>query len=819
MTGWTDSFDAPRVPASCRTISVDIFDTLLIRRTPPDLIPYLCARRLCKELERLGFSPGDVSRVLRLRREARLRISRSVMAEGEDPDAPLALFLPEWIRLAANTEDARFEALAREMLRFELDGEFRFTRPNRPLAEWIARQKHDGRRTIYASDMYLGRAGIDELLHRHGLDDLFERGYVSADRHAFKWSGKLFRKLLDEEGLAPRELLHLGDNPYSDGRVPKRMGIHVFSMPDLSRRSDRRRKERLFKEIADPAFPDPGGSLLELCHGMDSGNFTPEEAFGFEAVGPVFASFVHNVLERGRADGVGRLYFVSRDGYIFHRMFRELARHVEEWTALPEPVYLLMSRQAIFPAYRERIHEEDFRGWIRRGEGRETLRSGLRRYGHEDAYIGRIASEKHGLDPDRPLRVEDMERSEFAGLLADDELNAATQRIHADSKRGLRRYLRRAGLFGSERVGLVDIGWTGGTQTMLSQIFEDDPEFPALFGYYFALDRDAQGRETPKNRLYGILADRRELGFHSASVFSFLHGWESVSPAPHGTVTGYAPDGEPRIMAEDHPVRLAERQNDETVRAIQSGALRFARCFGELAFPLGVEARAVLPVARSLAARLSRAPEPEEARTLLGLQFSESFGLNRAQVIGGALPDENASLAERIRRLAQGEHRRAGWGRGAVELYRLPFVGFLYAAGGAYRLLPEEKSPGADSRMNPEISGSPKTEPPSEWRAHARDLEFLERLKSTVQRIENRAISDARRTLSMENRPPLLDAARRLELLASRTLVNALARLSGKPAYRHDGSRRPLADPRRVLRPWRRLIGRFARTEERDDDL
>jgi predicted HAD superfamily hydrolase len=81
---------------------------------------------------------------------------------------------------------------------------------------------------VFISDMYLPSAFIQGVLERLGLFLPGDRLYVSGELGKSKGSGNLFRHVLDELDIKPGQLVHCGDNPVTDCRVPRALGIRWY---------------------------------------------------------------------------------------------------------------------------------------------------------------------------------------------------------------------------------------------------------------------------------------------------------------------------------------------------------------------------------------------------------------------------------------------------------------------------------------------------------------------------------------------------------------------------------------------------------------
>lgn len=82
---------------------------------------------------------------------------------------------------------------------------------------------------IFISDMYLPSSFIRGILERSGLFLPGDRLYVSGELGQSKGSGRLFRHVMDDLGIHPDRMVHCGDNPVTDWRVPRSLGIRMLA--------------------------------------------------------------------------------------------------------------------------------------------------------------------------------------------------------------------------------------------------------------------------------------------------------------------------------------------------------------------------------------------------------------------------------------------------------------------------------------------------------------------------------------------------------------------------------------------------------------
>ncbi|RJO74428.1 MAG: HAD family hydrolase, partial [Myxococcales bacterium] len=206
-----------------RVVSFDLFDTILLRLFPPETAADVVGRWLVAKLTAAGRPPRLSP--FRARQLAFERHAEEARRAGFDAEAGLETFAPTWVAELAGGEFPDSAILAQGTIDVAIDAEIRATRPNMFLVELAREAKAAGCRVAMASDTVYSAPFVARLLAAHGLSGLFDEIYTSSDRKRFKWSGRLYEALVEAEKARPEEVLHIGDNPYADGRAARRRGV------------------------------------------------------------------------------------------------------------------------------------------------------------------------------------------------------------------------------------------------------------------------------------------------------------------------------------------------------------------------------------------------------------------------------------------------------------------------------------------------------------------------------------------------------------------------------------------------------------------
>lgn len=518
-------------------VTVDLFDTLLLR-------PALDAEALRATA---AADVGDDGADLLAR-----RIEAEVEARGQRLGDST---LDEIYAVAAERWPADAEAFDR-LRSAEIDLERRTIVARRWLVDALAELKSDGQRFVLVTDTFFDRSIVEELVAAVGAADLFDDIVVSNEVRARKDTGDVWDVLSRRE--RPERWVHVGDNEFSDIQQAADRGIGTLYLPhagaiasaagfDLGTVAAPVR--RATSVVAGAGIAAMMSERPERDHAR-----TPDE-FGYGVVGPLMVAFVSWIRRRALADGVDRLLFVARDGYLPMRIMQQLDR-VDPDRRVPGTYFLTSRRAALRVALGGAAPDMAVDAALAAGWYGGSVSSFF------DARFGWTPSPE--VLGDVADRVVDLPRDE--AMLRDvvasvtDELVVLGRRERA----AFDRYVTTLGLEPSGHHGLVDLGYSGTTQRLLAGALPG-----RVSGYYSVLTPD--GSATPAtSACFGDDAvwDDANLILNHQRIF------ELVCAAPHGQVAGLAGDGTSvGVMIDTRAqVDAAERQ---VVARVQASAARY----------------------------------------------------------------------------------------------------------------------------------------------------------------------------------------------------------------------------------------------------
>jgi len=347
-------------------LSLDVFDTLLVRIPNQEAFIVQETTRAALALANREQSSQELSRWV----GARIALERSLNQTSDTCNAGVdrRRLYRELLQLMSYAGDPAqgAEAIVRVEIRLQFEG----TRVNPAIHRLLQVARSLERRVIAVSDTSLSRADLYELLRLHGIDGI-DAVYSSCDARATKFSGRLFDEVLRNEHVRPSAMLHVGDNLLSDVYAARQRGIRSVHVPRRRARS---------APIAENPQPDAAFR------------------FGYETLGPVFATYSHILLVESARRGIDTLHFVARDGYLLMRATETLAS-TARFLAHPKLRYAFFSRRATALAFSEEAADE--------GPQRQALRALLVAYGEQQGLLagrgaivdtGWRATLQHGLN-------------------------------------------------------------------------------------------------------------------------------------------------------------------------------------------------------------------------------------------------------------------------------------------------------------------------------------------------------------------------------------------------------------------------------------
>lgn len=460
-----------------RTITVDIFDTVLLRKTYPEELQFLKhAERgsaLLKKRWNRDISPFYFYSFRQFARRVLARMQYSRTKEWEVSILDIfaqtieSIAQKESVRLGKKERDALVDLLVQEELAIEKES----LKPNHRLISALRSFRKLGARVFFVSDMYLETEHIQELLRHFGIDDAFDGGVSSASAGCCKWNGGLFSALKKGDlipGFSCGSNLHIGDNRHADTRAARALkmkAIHYRSFHTLIRRPVSRMIGILKRKILLRPLTTSMQKKMTQCLNEHIAALDATEQCLFRVgytLAPAVVHYLSYIDIWSRVSG-RPVYFISSEATTLHRLSTMLNSASTMYT-LPALDRLKALHQFLFLGLEE-MQEYDpvpVLWFLNLGSRQATFSNILERIGIQPESL-----------PFPKAVYEEMPRStqlESIGKLIKHKplLTQHLQKAHEQ----ILRSLQQTSFFNERKVIVADVGWSGTIQGLLEGSME-----------------------------------------------------------------------------------------------------------------------------------------------------------------------------------------------------------------------------------------------------------------------------------------------------------------------------------------------------------
>lgn len=543
-------------------LSLDVFDTILARRCvdPVDVFSYM---------ENRHGLPGFREARIKAEGDARRRFRDA--GEGETSLEEIYVVLGERMVLPENIAE------------LELHAEMLFLYPIPGIQQLISLAHGLGKRVVAVTDIYLSAAQVGYLLRSKGI--FVNRIYSSSDlrdRQVGKYNGKMYGHVFEQECVRPEQVLHLGDNNFSDvvsARCSGALALHTERVFDLISRKSENFPSLLF--VGKCGAPKIILGNMARRYISPTGRAASEiERFGYEYAGPLLIGFVKFIIDEARSRGLKNLVLLARDGIIVKRVLDIIKPHGLSWRVMPAS-----RRMTVFPLFSDG-GLSSIQSLFEGGPEVETTRAAvLQRLMLDDLLP---ASEEDDL----PLPL-----SKIIHLMS-EPLKAQAEAERVALLEALRPVLdaRRAG----EHFAWVDVGWALTSISALNRLIGD----PAP-GFFVGSHK----RADPYSGLSGYLFERGNPSNVEASVMSACEIVELIF-SDVSQSTAYLVNGPSGVIPRLLQKTQLELVRDGFIADVQKGALDFVRDTVDL-FD-GLNSEELRSYNRAVFERLCRTPSVDQ---------------------------------------------------------------------------------------------------------------------------------------------------------------------------------------------------------------
>ncbi|MCB9414030.1 MAG: hypothetical protein H6526_01985 [Actinobacteria bacterium] len=611
---------------SPRLLSIDVWDTLVVRDRPADAAKLATARRMVLQP---GAKLEDVFEAMAV------RVGVEAQLAADDPMQEYEL--TDVLRVTAAELGVADEVVA-QLVAAEIADEVALSRAR----DDIAALDHPHR--VIASDFYMREDDLADVVR--GVAPSFAEVpvYVSVQRRASKRLGGALLDLIRRDfGVTPQDHLHIGDNVHSDVDVQVAAGGHAIHVQRVDR------------------FPGPGefgrddlpsctAQLRSLLDGHDAENPSddPHRTAGRHAA-PVAVALVARGLEEAYRSGADRIHYVSREG-LFLAQVHEIVEPILRPPGVPAvvPIHLALSRRATFGASLQAPYRFSLqRMWSM--YARQSVTAMLVSIGvdpldfdEQIAAAGLVADEVL-TDARRDPRVE--------AFLADPQVEEKLSAHVATARDALRRYVESRTTIGTPFI-VCDIGWRGTIQDNLVRALGIRSSVGVYLGLFPFLNA-----QPPNSRKIGVAFDG-SIGeeFEYADPPAVLERpWTPDVPSTIGFETV---DGTVMPVSEKESGHVSPG-----IAAFQSGTLEVADIVATWMSGFGLTTQVLRPEIAAWTKDLWCSPTHGLADIWFDSDHDDSFGALNSTTFGKVVPGPDWLDGDLATLVGEGM-RASGWPEG-----------------------------------------------------------------------------------------------------------------------------------------------------------
>ncbi|MDQ3645020.1 MAG: hypothetical protein M3356_05890, partial [Actinomycetota bacterium] len=594
----------------------DCFDTLLWRKVPEPINAFFV---LGSQLRLDGLLVPDIDAsafaLLRQRAEVRARAVRQEGGQGAEVTLRdiCSLIPPGALRIGPD-----------ELMQREVEVERSLLVPDLDVVELARLAGEKGMRVVCVSDTYFSETHMRSFLAGPPTGSLDIARVFASSSYGIGKGGGLWRHVIEELGVKPKGIIHVGDNREADVAAAGRNGIQSVyferrpeGLARMIHREEAHAESPLHLYQGDYGLTALRSKVLHRLEGENQpAELQPFWSFGAASLGPPLTGFAEWVQQRTADAGASKAFCMMREGRLLANLVNAAAPSISS-PVEAEPIWL--SRQVCA------------RASIVEGTAAELYSLFERRrmpsVAEFCATLGVDPSEVPGFGhmPNARLRQPGIPERLTEQIVLDPDLRARVVAQSAELRGRLVRYLEKMCPAGEQRLVLVDLGWGATIQTLADGLLRQAGSELRTTGLYLITTERAAERMIDGSDVHGYLANA---GQPEGPVDAFMRSpelLEQICMPDHGSQIGLDANLDPVLeSAEQLPVQSAQREAAQKgVAAFQREWIRYRTTTPHAFAPLYEDGQDRL---RSILVRAMTAPTVDEAALFAGWLHDENFG-------------------------------------------------------------------------------------------------------------------------------------------------------------------------------------------------
>ncbi|MCT8351854.1 hypothetical protein [Photorhabdus kayaii] len=509
--------------------TVDVWDTILRRKCHPDFIKRSTAYYFYIKYYRL-HEVDSIESLFDKRIQTEHAIGLKNKELGFDDEYLIQDVLLQWVESFISPSLYNTIVISHELYEWEIEQEKKSIYLDPGIKEFL--NGYPAETTLFFSDFYTSADDLKKLILSVGIDSsVISDGISSVDVKLNKRSGKLFDFVLQKYHIAPTDWVHVGDNEWSDLKMPTSKGINAVRYLPTEEHRQREFKESLWHNT-DTLID----TVIDIAINKSSKKSIVHNDFllGIKNT-PLIAGFCLKILEQAIHSQSEKIFFFTREGEFFIKAFNIFIEHLKlniPDIKLPEVDILEVSRLATFsPSLQEVSLKEMMRIW-----NLYSTQSIAALFKTLNVDINEFLSfiKKYGITDDEQIEYP-WQDSRIQQLFDDTAFKEELWQHVLYQRDLLKRYFKTKGINDDtpKNVCVVDVGWRGTIHDNIALLFPNIH----FTGIYLGLQKflNEQPQNTSKVAFGPDLNQKIEYPHFLDSIVPI----EMITNSPSGSVTGY----------------------------------------------------------------------------------------------------------------------------------------------------------------------------------------------------------------------------------------------------------------------------------------
>ncbi len=486
--------------SAINTVFVDFFDTIVHRTVHPNQVLRIWSKLLIRELglklkvDQLYFIRKDSSEFLAKKQEKKYW------------EIDYNELITEVYNRLTSTLELKNTTLSRFKAYFELAdirSETNVQYLNTETINLLKELKSKNYQIYCVTDFYTSYKVIEEILKFHGIDNLIEAVFSSADIQKSKYSGTLYPHLLQELEVNPSNVMMIGDNYSSDIKNAKNHGFETLYI------SNKKELKTAFKNLIGSDRKDYRKVLKCLYNHCNN-----KEAAANSDYILFYMVYVERLYHQLKKERINDIFFLSREGLFLKKMFDYYQEHFSlRREDNIRSHYLKTSRQASMLVSLKEIENEEYT-FLKRKYPDLSLNHFLSNFTFNEEIISSIINELQLEDLEHKVIDNFLDSEVYEQLKTSKIFLNAYDRKRLTQQKAFATYLASFNVdFYNEGMHIADIGWGGSMQESLFDYFEGKVE---VHGHYLGL-----------TEIYAIQKNKARWGLNF-SIFPYTTYFDNI---------------------------------------------------------------------------------------------------------------------------------------------------------------------------------------------------------------------------------------------------------------------------------------------------